>query len=158
MNDTGLCAPESIETLLRQQAQLRAGVRDVQMFPLGTEELECPDGLGRFANTRGVFHYRPEKISADEIERLSACGQENVFLNLGPFSKPEIARRILAGEKFACVTEYAPNGAEIRCAGGTDKTIAEQVAYFESTKEPDSRIVVGAPPVRVMVRLNEGHS
>lgn len=155
MNDTGLCAPESHATLLRQQIQLKAGSRDVQMFPLGTSELPLPRGVIRYENHRGVFHYAPEKITPQKIDELSSSGRENEFLNLGPFSKPEIACRMASGEAFTAITEYAPDGTEIRCAGGTVETADEQRAYFERTKEPGSIIVIGVPPLRVRERLAE---
>ena len=147
--DTGICAPESIETLLLQQWQLKVGRRHVQMFPAGTAELPLPPGLSLHINRRGVFHYDASAISVGAIELLSALGRENEFLMLGPFSKADIAKRAMAGEKVTCIAEYSPDGVEIRCAAGTEGTIAEQRAYFESTKEPGSRIVVGELPERV---------
>jgi hypothetical protein len=142
-NDTGLCVPETHATLLLQQRQLRLGKRNVQMFPIGTAELPLPEGMSRYENSRGVFHYAPDRISRVEIAVLSACGRENEFLNLGPVSKPEIAERVLAGENLLCVTEYTPDGIEVRSAAGTDKTIDAQREYFERTKEPNSIITIG---------------
>lgn len=149
MLDTGKCAPESLMTLLLQQADLITGGRDVQMFPTGTKELFLPDGLGRFENERGVFHFRPDRVSAETIAELSNKGRENEFLKLGPYSKVEIDQRFKNGERLVFITEYTPAGTEVRCAGGTDKTLAEQLVYFESTKEQGNTIKVGAPPRRV---------
>jgi hypothetical protein len=140
--DTGLCVPETAATLAAQRAQLVVGKRHVQMFPVGTVELPALDGFGRHQNARGVFHFRPAAISAEAIEALSSEGRENEFLLLGPISKPEVARRILAGESLRCVTEYAPDRTEVRSAAGTDQTVDEQRAYFERTKEPGNMIVV----------------
>lgn len=139
--DTGRCVPETAATLAAQRAQLVAGKRHVQMFPVGTEELAL-DGFTRHQNARGVFHFRPDAISAEAIEALSAEGRENEFLMLGPISKPEVARRVIAGESLRCVTEYTPEGTEVRSAAGTDQTIDEQRAYFERTKEPGNAIVI----------------
>lgn len=152
--DTGLCTPESDATLRVQQRQLTDGRRDVQMFPSGTSELPLPDGFARHHNARGVFHFHPGRISAAALEQLSANGRENEFLNLGRFSKADVAHRILDGEQLTCITEYTPHGIEIRSAAGTDGTIELQRAYFEATQEPGSRIVIGAFPVRV--RLARG--
>lgn len=151
--DTGVCAPECVATLLIQQRQLVEGRRVAQMFPLGTCELPLPHDCERMENARGVFHFRPEKITAQGIRSMSANGCENLFLNLGPFSKSEIAVRAMAGETVTCITEFAPGGVEVRCAAGTDGTAAEQLAYFESTKEPDSIVVVGQLPARVASAL-----
>lgn len=147
--DTGICAPESAATLQHQQLQLLAGRRDVQMFPAGTVELPLPEGLQRYRNARGVFHFRQDVISRETIAALSADGRENLFLQLGPFSKSDIAARALAGEQVTCIAEYTPAGLELRCAAGTSGTIEEQRAYFAQTKEPDGIIVIGQLPARV---------
>lgn len=155
--DTGLCVPETAATLAVQQAQLVAGKRDVQMFPIGTAELPMPSGIDRHQNARGIFHFRPDAISAAAIDALSAEGRENEFLMLGPIGKPEIAERILAGESLICVTEYTSGGVEVRSAAGTFKTINEQLDYFERTKEPENTITVGEMPHVIRARLAEIH-
>ena len=151
--DTGLCVPESHSTLCIQQEQLKAGIRDVQMFPLGTTELPLPQGLRRFENSRGVFHFQADKISAETIAELSSAGRENEFLNLGPYSKPVIAQRVRAGERLLSVTEYSSHGVEVRSAAGTDSTINEQREYFDITKQPGNSVVVGCFDV-ILERLN----
>lgn len=147
--DTGICAPESAETLLLQQRQLYRRARIVQMFPVGTDELPLPAGAARLATPRGIFHYWPDAISPAAIDELSAEGRENEFLNLGPFSKHDIAERVAAGEQITCITEYTRSGAEVRCAAATDGTLEAQRKYFEATREPNSVIVVGSYPDRV---------
>jgi hypothetical protein len=111
------------------------------MFPSGTRELPLPDRRSRFENDRGVFHFHADRISADEIARLSAQGRENVFLNLGPYSKPEIMDRYRNGERLFYVTEYTPDRVEFRSAVGTESTVGEQLDYFERSKEPDNNVV-----------------
>jgi hypothetical protein len=140
-SDTGRCLPESRRTLELQQEQLKAGRRDVQMFPIGTRELPLPDRLSRFQNERGVFHFHADRISADEIARLSAQGRENIFLMLGPYSKPEIIDRFQKGERLFYVTEHTPDGVEFRSAAGAESTIDEQFDYFELSKEPGNTVV-----------------
>lgn len=161
MMDTGCNAPESRETLLAQQRQLILGFRIAQMFPKGTDELELPEGMGRYENHRGVFHYRRERISFIQIAHLSIDGKENEILLLGPYSKPEIIERHLKGEPFVTVTEYDSDGVELRSALGVTSTTDRQLEYFESTKEPGSEIVVGMLPARVGLylkgRLQNGH-
>lgn len=139
--DTGQCIPESAATLVAQQSQLLAGRRDAQMFPLGTDELPLPDGMARHKNGRGVFHFRPERLTAADIETLSRDGRENEILLLGPLSKPEIARRVRNGEQPVCISERTPDGVEIRTAVGTDRTMQEQIDYFEITKDDPSNVV-----------------
>jgi hypothetical protein len=147
--DTKICAPESVETLLLQQRQLAQRKRSVQMFPCGTFELGLPVGASRHENERGVYHFWPDEIPAERIEKLSVEGRENEFLNLGPFSKADIAARAIAGEPVTCVAEYSESGIEIRCAAATACTAPEQVQYFEKTKEPGSAVTVGVYPARV---------
>lgn len=151
MMDTGICAQESLETLLLQQRQLVEGVRSVQMFPTGTSELPCLGNFARYVNARGVFHFNPHKINILDIEKKSFDGRENEFLNLGPYSKRDIVLRALGGEKVVCITEYV-NDVELRSAVGTDKTIEDQIEYFESTKDPNGVLVIGDPPKRCFLK------
>lgn len=153
--DTGICAPETYATLLAQQRQLIDGLRVVQMFPAGTPELPLPQNCERYANHRGIYHFDPMRIDLDRIKKLSREGRENEFLNLGPFSKSDIARRARAGEIVTCITEYTADGIELRCVAATLDTVREQTAYFEATREPGSRIVIGEYPERVRMAFPE---
>lgn len=144
--DTGLCAPESIETLMLQRRQLVRGKRKAQMYPKGTIELPVPHSCERYGNGRGVYHFR--NIPVETIRKLSDQGRENEILLLGPFSKFDIALRLRKGERLTYITEYV-SSTELRSAIGTDKTIGEQHRYFESTKEPDGLIIIGECPERV---------
>lgn len=148
--DTGICVPESPETLRIQQAQLVNGRRVAQMFPIGTEELSLPKGCVRHSNFRGVFHFNPNLVSKEMIDFLGLTGSENQILNLGSYNKGEIADRVRAGEQLTCIVEMTIAGVEIRSAAATDKTLPHQKAYFENTKEPDSVIVIGILPDRVL--------
>jgi hypothetical protein len=155
--DTGFNTAESNETLRAQQRQLVAGRRDAQMFPAGTPELSLPNGLSRHVNERGAFHYRADRLSPQKIDSLSRLGRENELLNLGRYSKEDIARRLLGGEHLLCVAEYSRDGVELRGALGTDLTIGEQKAYFDRTKEPDSEIVITDPGCVLIDRLKKRH-
>jgi hypothetical protein len=139
--DTGQCIPEALATLLAQQSQLVTGRRDAQMFPLGTDELPLPEGMARHKNGRGIFHFRPERLTCADIETLSRDGRENEILLLGPYSKPEIAHRVRFGEQPVCISERTPEGVEIRTAVGTVETMQEQIDYFEITKDDPSNVV-----------------
>lgn len=113
------------------------------MFPVGTNELPVPDGFERCVTDRGVFHFNAAAITAEEIGALSAAGRENLFLNLGPYSKEDVVlRSALSGGQIVCLTEYTQDGVEVRCAIGTNQTLPEQWAYFEQTKEPFSTLAV----------------
>jgi hypothetical protein len=153
MEDTGQNAPESLETLQIQQRQLLRGIRDVQMFPIGTFELEVPFGFARCDTARGAFHYNSDKIDYFKIGVLSHLGRENEFLNLGPYNKTDIENRHLAGEELRYITEYTDQGVEVRSVLGVVSTLEEQYWYFERTKEPENTIVVGDPPDMVSLHL-----
>lgn len=150
--DTGLCAPESLGTLVLQQDQLIRGKRPAQMFPGRTLELPLPDGCARYQNERGVYHFRGVPIEA--VMALSAQGRENEILLLGPFSKYDIAARVRDGETLTYITEYVAS-IELRCAIGTNRTLSEQHDYFDRTKEPTGVIVTGQCPERVRRLLGE---
>lgn len=156
-NDTGLCIPETADTLAIQQCQLLRGIRQVQMFPRGTVELPLPTGMGRYQNERGVFHFSPDRIAAGKIDALSGEGRENEFLMLGPIDKHEVAKRVIAGETLLCVTEHTPNNVEVRSAAGTDKTIDAQRDYFERTKEPNNTITISDLPRVLDARMQGVH-
>lgn len=149
------CIEESLDTLFKQQRQLKQGSRDVQMFPVGTKEIRLLDGFGRHENFAGVFHYNPNRITPDRIDLCCLCGRENEFLKLGPFSKIDVLERLADGETHVFITEYDKDGVELRSAIGSTTLVATQLAYFERTKEPDSVIVVGDPPPRVLRFLTE---
>lgn len=125
------------------------------MFPVGTAELPLPPDMRRFRNSRGIFHYRPDAIHAGKIDALSGEGRENEFLMLGPVAKAEVAERVLAGESLICVTEYTPDGIEVRSAAGTSNTAESQRDYFERTKEPGNTVTIGTLPEVLGARLAE---
>jgi hypothetical protein len=150
--DTGMCAPESLETLMLQQKQLIRGKRSAQMFPVGTVELDMPSGCERYENDRGVYHFH--NIPVEMVMDLSSRGRENEILLLGPFSKYDIALRVRDGEKVTYVSEYIGH-VELRCAIGSDGTVLDQYRYFEKTREPSGIICVGKQPERVDRWLTE---
>lgn len=153
MLDTRLNAQEGIGTLLVQQRHLIMGKRPVQMFPAGTTELKLPDGMERVENERGVFHYNPNLIDGVTILALSAKYRENEFLMLGPYSKDDISCRMALGERFTVISEYTPDGVEVRTAVATNITLPVQKAYFERTKQDTNSIYIGALPQRVQDHL-----
>lgn len=155
--DLGLNIPESIDTLLLQQQRLKAGKRYVQMFPVNSDELSLPEGMSRLITDRGVFHYNPAKISARQIWLLSQNERENEFLELGPYNKADVFEKIQAGEVFLTIMEVTPEGVEVRAAAGCTSTVAEQLDFFEQTKEPKNTVTCSIPE-RVLRTLlkNEG--
>ena len=137
--------PESPDTLDLQQQALQSGNRVAQMFPNGTDELPVPDGMNRVDTPDGPVHYNPNRISANEIIRLSGMGRQNDFLGLGPYSKDQVLKRVAAGETPVAVVERDRNGTEVRAAIGTTKTAPEQIAAMNRDKLPGSTIRVEDP-------------
>ena len=123
-DDTGRNLPERDETLREQQRALVEGRQRAQMFPVGTSELPLPRGLARVTTRRGVFHYDPRSVSAEEIERASAGGRENEVLGLGPASKADVAELAQRGEPVATLVEQTPAGVEVKGALVTPSTEA----------------------------------
>ena len=132
--------PETHETLVAQQHQLIDGHRRVQMFPRGTRELSLPHGISRIVVDGEVFHYDPNRISAEQIRHASANGRENELLDLGPFSKHDIMHRLHGGEMPVAVVERRPDGTEVRAAAGTHVTAQHQMAMMHHTKSPGNTL------------------
>ena len=132
--------PEPHETLVAQQHQLIDGHRRVQMFPRGTRELSLPHGISRLAVDGEVFHYDPNRISAEQIRHASANGRENELLDLGQFSKHDIMHRLRGGEIPVAVVERRPDGTEVRAAAGTHVTAQHQMAMMHHTKSPGNTL------------------
>jgi hypothetical protein len=142
LDDTGKNKPERPEDLQAQQRHLLAVDRAVQMFPLGTREFPLPDGLQRVETPRGVFHFDPRQMTADEILSASRAGRENELLGLGPFDKAEIQKRAVAGEPVAVLAERGPAGEELRGALVVPSTVEETTAAMEAGKSEGSRVVL----------------
>jgi hypothetical protein len=128
--------PETPETLKLQQRQLLSGHRRVQMFPRGTPELPLPRGMSRINHPNGTFHYDPRRIDGRDIHRLSTEGRENDMLDLGPYSKDDVLKRLRGGEVPVAVVERHPDGTEVRAAIGTHTTADRQMAAMNRTKSP----------------------
>lgn len=152
--DTGKTVPESEATLLLQQEQLKSGKRAVQMFPKGTQELPLPRGFSRVENARGVFHYS-SRVTEEQILELSSQERENELLLLGPYNKRDISDRVRNGEPLIVLSEYSPDGTEVRSAAGTPSTLLEQLQFFTATKEAANVLRLGVLPQRIQQVLGE---
>lgn len=137
--------PETPETLKLQQRQLLNGHRRVQMFPRGTPELPLPRGMNRTEHANGSFHYDPRRIDEHDIHRLSNEGRENDMLDLGPYSKDDVLKRVHGGEVPVAVVERHPDGTEVRSAIGTHTTADRQMAAMNRTKSPGHIVRIEDP-------------
>jgi hypothetical protein len=144
-------APERVETLRHQQDQLIAGRRLAMMFPASEDGtpyrvLPLPQGMAEVEVPRvGTFHINPDYIGAGDIAAAVRTGSLNALLNLGPFSKSEIADRVCRGEHPVAVVEMAPDGHEVRAAWGTLETARQQLLYFNLTATPGHECFVTSP-------------
>ena len=149
--DTRKNVAETTATLAAQQEQLLAGRRAAQMFPVDAEgnvtnELPLPEGMQRVETERGVFHYNPEQITADEIFSASAKGAENRALNLGSTSKPEAeAAAAQNNEALVTITERTPDGTEVRSAVINQSAAARTQAEMQPGLTPGNTLVVETP-------------
>lgn len=134
--------PESEDSLRAQQEQLLRGNRDVQMFPQGTEELPVPLGAERYENDRGAFHFNPEAVGVADVASASAQGRENDLLDLGPYSKADVAEYVKNGSPLLAIIERAPDGTEVRAALGTPETVEAQLQVMEQAKSPENTVTV----------------
>lgn len=148
--DTGQNVPEARATLAAQQEQLVRGLRPAQMFPVGTEELPLPKGMQRMETERGVFHFDPRRVTADEILTASRRGRENDVLALGSWSKADVDQRVARGEERVAVTERTPDGTEVKTAVSTRGGAADTAAVLAATRTPGN--VVAMEPVEQVVR------
>lgn len=152
--DTGLNVPESIETLKAQQQQLIEGRRPAMMFPAKTQEaLQLPEGFERLETPRGIFHFDPDQITAEQIQAASAAGKENEILGLGPVSKPEAMARAAQGDPLVSVTERAPDGTEVKGALATKATADQVRKALQADATPGNEIAVESPEDTILARI-----
>lgn len=148
-----LTVPESRATLEAQRGQLLGGSRPVQMYPTGSQELPLPPGFQRLETVKGVFHFNPNHVSKEEIQKATETGTENKILGLGEFSKSDIAKRVNQGEQPLTIVERLPNGVEVRAASGTNKTADHQIKSMQKDMAPQSYLQSEKPEHTLMVRL-----
>jgi hypothetical protein len=120
------------------------------MFPASDDGtpyrvLSLPQGMDAVTTPIGMFHFNPAHIDAQTVLWAASNGKLNALLNLGPFSKSEIADRVVSGEHPIAVVEIGPDGHEVRAAWGTLETAKQQLHYFNLTKSPGHECFVTSP-------------
>ena len=149
--DTRKNVAETTATLKAQQEQLLAGRRPAQMFPVNAEgkvtnELPLPEGMERLETERGVFHFNPQQITADEIFSESARGAENRALNLGSTSKPEAeAAAAQNNEPLVTITERTADGTEVRSSVINQSAAEKTMAEMQPGLTPGNRLTIETP-------------
>ncbi len=141
-DDTGGNTPESPATLAAQSRAVRAGRQRAVMYPRGTDEAPLPRGLARVETARGVFHYDPSQIDAEDIQRASLARRENDVLGLGPASKADVLARAAQGEPVAGVVERQPDGVEVKSAVVTPSTAPGALREITARAAPGNRVAV----------------
>lgn len=155
-SDAERCVPETTATLMHQQQALIEGRRACQMFPTGTTPLPLPKGMDEIETKRGVFHFNPDEIDAVSIVSASDAGEENLLLNLGPYSKAEVMREAMKGGKdneLVCVVERAESGEEVLAAVTVAKWADEIKALMEKHMADGSFVAFTTPSAVVNERL-----
>jgi len=127
-NDEGKTLPESDKTLEHQRQLLLEGRRKAVMYPKGGNPApEAPDGAGETITPDGTFHFNPALVTEEQIHEASRQHRLNEVLGLGPYSKQDIAKRIMQGEHPVAVVARDHEGHEVVSAAGTHATAAEQI-------------------------------
>lgn len=144
--------PESPETIEAQREALKAGTKKAVLYTPGTV---LPEELGgRFKRISlpnvGVFDYDSRQISAADIRALNKFGRLNEVLELGPYSKQDVAQSAAAGAPPAAVVERTPEGTEVKAATATTETVPDQVPAMEATKLAPENIVTTEDPRKVL--------
>ena len=154
-DDTGQNIPEAPATLAAQARAVAEGRQRAMMVPKGTAEPALPRGFARVETRRGVFHYDPAQIDADEIEAASTAGRENEVLGLGPASKADVlARARETGEPVAAVVERQPDGVEVKAAVATPSTAPAALRELNARAAPGNRVQVEPLPAVLDARKN----
>lgn len=127
-DDEGKTIPESAKTLEHQLRLLIEGRRKAVMYPKGGNPApEAPDGAGVTITPDGTFHFNPALVTEEQIHEASRQHRLNEVLGLGPYSKQDIAKRIIQGEHPVAVVARDSDGHEVISAAGTHATAAEQI-------------------------------
>jgi hypothetical protein len=145
-DDAGKTVPEAGPTLQAQQDQLVGGQRQAMLFPKGGDKpLPLPDGMKATVTKDGTFHFNPDHTKREDIYAASKAGELNKVLDLGDYSKKDLAPKLAAGETPLAVTERAPDGTEVKAAAGTTSTAPDQVASLEGSKTPGNKVQIETP-------------
>ena len=128
IEDEGKTIPESETTLEHQRRLLLDGRRKAVMYPKGGSAApEPPEGAGETITPDGTFHFNPALVTEEQIHEASRQRRLNDVLGLGPYSKQDIANRIVQGEHPIAVVARDSDGHEVVSAAGTHATAAEQI-------------------------------
>lgn len=146
--------PERPETLAAQMEQLVDGVRDVVMFPRGSDLMPRPKGMKSYTDEhRNTFIFNPEKTSQQEID---AAIQNNALPDLlgaadGGMGAPDKSE--LPADAVAVVA-HDPKGATVQ-ATATDKAhIRKTVRQTAKVTPKGGKVSVEPPQKEIRRRLD----
>lgn len=128
--------PETVDTLLAQQAKVENGEAPAMIFPVGTQELALPEGLARIERPEGIVHYDPSVMSAEQV---TAAPLNSLLGYVQP--KADVLEQQARGVPATVVTETTPEGREVRTAAVSQPLAQQQANLFEQQKTPGN--VVG---------------
>jgi hypothetical protein len=155
VHDAGITTPESPLTLAYQRQALMDGVRPAMLYPAnGHPAPEPPEGAHAVMTRDGVFHYNPNMTSAEHIHAASRAGRLNEVLGLGPYSKDDIAKRMMQGEKLMNIVVRDANDHEVVSVAGTPYTAHEQAQHLARHMPEGGSI--GMEPVEHILQQRHG--
>ena len=128
VEDHGKTVPESPRTLELQRQMLMQGKRKAMLYTPGTPIPPPIQGIMGVRTPQGVIHYNPSLISHEEVVHASQNNRLNEVLGLGPYSKDDVAEKVMGGEPLLAVVSRDQNGHEAVSAAGTPSTANEQIA------------------------------
>ena len=128
VEDHGKTVPESPRTLELQRQMLMQGKRKAMLYTPGTPIPPPIQGIMGVRTPQGVIHYNPSLISHEEVVHASQNNRLNELLGLGPYSKDDVAEKVMGGEPLLAVVSRDQNGHEAVSAAGTPSTANEQIA------------------------------
>tara|TARA_R110000868_G_scaffold187316_1_gene429818 strand:- start:6131 stop:10426 length:4296 start_codon:yes stop_codon:yes gene_type:complete len=128
VEDHGKTVPESPRTLELQRQMLMQGKRKAMLYTPGTPIPPPIQGIMGVRTPQGVIHYNPSLISHEEVVHAAKNNRLNEVLGLGPYSKDDVAEKVMGGEPLLAVVSRDQNGHEAVSAAGTPSTANEQIA------------------------------
>ncbi len=139
--------PEAESTLKTQQDEMLNGKRSAMLFTPGEKPLELPKDFAAINTDAGVFHYNPEKISADEIKTAVKENRIGDILDYGISKKPDV------NNLHSIVVRRDKDGKEIESVA-TDETNLSAVINKQLERKEDGQTISIEAPEKVVGERN----
>jgi hypothetical protein len=134
---------ESTASLKAQRDRLIGGTAICMYYPPNQKdrELELPTGCGRYDTMDGLFHYSLVALTKAEILLALVEERLHVLLRYGPYSKTDLLRRVMLGERYIGLRHVDRDGNELKGVLATDCTVNEIETSLKLWMLPGDRLV-----------------